>query len=223
MANFKYFYNYSAGFSQFEVMALVNINTKKTEALWTNDDGAIITFEGTGLKGSLEDDALTAGQVTSITVMHPEVGKLVTITDLDIKATKIMDKLEEGPEAMLFFLSKGDDRVIGYGDEDLVFGGAGDDVMTGKGGADIFYFRHIEEGADRAKAGKEKDVITDFDTTGENADQIYAEAEELTNYKKANDGKDTLITFDDGSTLLLEDVKRSKFKEYLDSFSEVPI
>lgn len=222
MAKFKYFYNYEAGFSQFEDMSLVNV--KKTEALWTNDDGAIITFEGTGLKGNLEDDVLTAGKVTSITVMHPEVGKLVTINDLDIKATKIMDKLEDGPEAMLFFLSKGDDRAIGYGGEDLMFGGAGDDVLTGKGGSDYFYFRRYDEGgANAAKSGQEHDVITDFDTKGEDRDVLVADAEELTNYKKVNDGKDTLITFENGSTLLLEDVKRSEFKEYLDSFSEMPL
>jgi Ca2+-binding RTX toxin-like protein len=224
MAKFKYFYNYEAGFSQFQDMSLVNINGAKTEAIWTNEGGAVISFEGKGFKGNLTDDVLTAGQVTSITVMHPEVGKLVTISDLDIKATKIMDKLEDGGEAMLFFLSKGDDRVIGHGGEDLMFGGAGDDVLTGKGGSDMFYFRRYDEGgSETAKASRERDVITDFHTTGENADTLYVDPAELTDYKKANNGKDTLITFDDRSTLLLEGVKRSEFKAYLDSFDDMPL
>ena len=134
MAKFNYYQHYEIAFGQFESNLTLDINRKKTEAVWTSETGAEITFEGTGLKGN-SDEVLTAGQITSMKILDAEQDKALLVTDLNVKATKVMDALfEKGPEGLLFFLTKGDDRVIGHGQEDLIFGGGGNDELTGKGG-----------------------------------------------------------------------------------------
>lgn len=216
MAKFRFYQDYETAFGQFTGAMSLHINNKKTEAVWTSDRGAEITFGGTGFKGN-SDDILTAGQITSIKILDDEHDRALTVTDLDVKATKVMDKLEKGPEDLLFFLTRGDDRVIGNWRADVIFGGAGNDVLTGKGGNDIFYFRTYEESTAEAKTRKETDVITDFDTTGVDADFLYMDKTEEFTYTRANKGHDTLLTFEDGSSLLLEGVKRSEFREYLET------
>jgi Ca2+-binding RTX toxin-like protein len=221
MAKFTYQQQYEVGFGQFNSKLSLDINNRKTEAVWTNKTGGEIILNGTGFKGNSEE-FVTAGQITSIEIFDEDHDKALTVTHLDVKATKLMDVLlNEGPNGLLLFLTKGDDRVVGNGSEDLIFGGAGDDVLTGKGGSDMFHFGRLEQRSAEAKGSRETDVITDFDTTGENADALYADPSQLTDYKKANNGKDTLISFEGGSSLLLEGVKRSEFKEYLDSMIEM--
>lgn len=211
MAKFKYHQIIEVAFGPFADDLSLDINKKKTEAVWSSETGAEVRFEGIGLKGN-SDDVLTAGKITSVTVFDAEHHKALTITDLDIKATKFMDVLfDQGTDPLLFFLTKGNDRVIGNGGDDTIFGGAGNDILTGKGGSDLFYFQKYNPGVE-AKTGKETDVITDLDITGDDADQLVIQQDFVS--AKTNKGQDTLLTFDDGSTLLLEGVKRSEFKEY---------
>ena len=187
MAKFRFYQDYETAFGQFTGELSLDINNKKTEAVWTTDRGAEITFLGTGFKGN-SDDLLTAGQITSIKILDDEHERALTVTNLDVKATKVMDKLEKGGDDLLVFLAGGNDRVIGNWRADIIFGGAGNDVLTGKGGRDFFYFRTYEPGTATAKARKETDVITDFDTTGDDTDLLYMDTTEQFTYTKANKG-----------------------------------
>lgn len=187
-------------------------------AVWTDDTtGAQIRATGKNFEVSGDnEDYLGGGKITGVVVTDGDDKTILTISDLNIKATKLMAAFDEGgATGALYFLTKGDDIVIGSKTANAIVGGAGDDTMTGGKGADYFQF-HAEMVWDEElkAAAPEHDVITDFDWKGDDRDglQYLGEFE----YAKANKGQDTLVTYEDGSTLLLEGVKKAQFADWVD-------
>lgn len=85
------------------------------------------------------------------------------MTHLDLPGARAM---EEGGAALARLLFRGDDLILGSGEDDRLLGfagddaltgGAGADVMTGGGGADAFRFVALSD-----SAAAEADRITDF-------------------------------------------------------------
>jgi Ca2+-binding RTX toxin-like protein len=220
MAKIKFLQNIVSLENEFEGASSIEVQKKGKEAIWTDSEsGAEIHFEGKGLKvlDGEEQDSFSGGTIERIVVRNSDDVKALVISDLNIKAEKLSATYEErGLEGLMYFVTKGNDRVTGSSGNDLILGGAGNDVMTGKGGSDDFYIHGITM-VEASKGGKEKDVITDFGTEGEDRDLLYF-SHDLESAKGKNNGKDTLLTFDDGSTLLLEGVKKSEWNAYVDSF-----
>lgn len=192
-------------------------------AVWTDDTtGAQIRATGKNFEVSGDnEDYLGGGKITGVVVTDGDDKTILTISDLNIKATKLMAAFDDGGSTgALYFLTKGDDTVVGSKTANAILGGAGDDTMTGGKGADYFQF-HAEMVWEQPlrKGAAEHDVITDFDTTGDDRDGLQYLGE--FDYAKANKGHDTLITYEDGSTLLLEGVKKSEFHTYLENMPEL--
>lgn len=64
------------------------------------------------------------------------------------------------PEVTIIQGSNTDDSLIGTDGDDVFFGAGGSDRLIGNGGADTFVF-----GSDAGNGLRERDIITDFDTT----------------------------------------------------------
>lgn len=94
------------------------------------------------------------------------------------------------------FGGDGNDELYGGKNEDVLYGGLGDDTLHGGSHADEF---HFDMGTNEGN-----DVILDFEV---GLDKIvlddYAGSP---GYTVNDDGTDTLITFDSGTTVLLENV-----------------
>jgi hypothetical protein len=198
------------------------LSVKKSgkEATWTNfETNTEVVLQGTGLKEANDDsDAFSAGKVTGVTIFDAEGDAILQISNLNIKATKLAAAFDEGGFWATFSLYlEGDDVVTGTKKTDFLYSGAGDDVLTGKGGRDFFVFASFYSGevVDDRKAGDvEHDVITDLTTTGDLQDVLSISGELEYTYKGTHKGQDTLLTFDGGSTLLLEGVTKAEYETY---------
>jgi hypothetical protein len=112
------------------------------------------------------------------------------------------------------FGGSGDDSLQGASGDDVLFGGAGNDTLLGDTGTNTL----------TGGAGADLYVVLDgnFDTTvtdfvREDSDQILFVMAEITQYsditgRMTQVGSDTLFTFDNGSTLLVENTLPSQFK-----------
>ncbi|MCB1447039.1 MAG: calcium-binding protein [Rhizobiaceae bacterium] len=211
MAKFKFHHSYDA--FPFDGDLILNINSKGTKAVWTDDiTGAKIITEGHDLKGG-GSDLLSSGKIESVTIIDAEGEKYLSVTGLKANARTVTDIVDSyGAEAGILYLARKADRVIGSNEDDFLVGGRHDDVMTGKAGSDYFVFSAEMQ---NAKSGKhvEFDTITDFDTTG--ADRDYLALPEEFDFRGVHKGEDTLLTFSDGSKLLLEHVTKAEFQTYL--------
>jgi Ca2+-binding RTX toxin-like protein len=103
----------------------------------------------------------------------------------------------------------GKDAINGGKGSDYIYGEAGNDKLTGGKGSDYFVFEATVEG------GNGDDVITDFDVKGEQIDFLWVYSSY--DYTGTNKGRDTLLSFEDGSSILLEDVKKADFQAYIES------
>ena len=98
------------------------------------------------------------------------------------------------------FGGAGSDQVHGGIGNDSLIGGAGDDVMYGGGGGvDAFYFD--------TKFGH--DTIQDFDASQDSLN--FSESSAHIHHASANAGADTLITDDQGYSVLLKGISNSQF------------
>ena len=218
MAKMKYGQNLEFGLDNFQVGTHL-VKSSGKQALWVDSvTDATMKLKGKGFEVSDSNgDYLSAGIVRKLVVKDGDGDLVVSVSDLNVKATRVFDAFEKGGfEGVVNFISKGDDRQIGSKHDDLIFGGGGDDVMTGKGGSDLFIFNAQNN---QANAGPEHDVITDFDIKGADADRIFFD--EGYKLKAVHGGDDTLVKFDSGSTLLLEDVKKTAFEDYLDTIMNI--
>ena len=213
MAKIKYGQDLETGLDNFgDKTHLVKSGGK--QALWV-DSVTDATMKLTGKNFAVSnsnDDYLRAGTIEKLVVKDGDGKLVVSVADFHVKATKVFDAFEKGGfEGVVNFITKGDDRQIGSKHGDVIFGGGGDDVLTGKGGSDFFIFSAQNK---KPNAGPEHDVITDFDIKGADAD--YLAIYESFTTKSVHKGEDTLLKFDSGSTLLLEDVKKKAFDDYMD-------
>lgn len=218
MAKFKYSQILEG---TFEGSLDLKVKKQGTVAVWTDDtSGAQIKLEGKNFEVSSEDeDYLSAGKINTVEITNGDKKDVLEITGLNLKATKVMDAFNEGGQlGVLYYITKGDDEIIGSKKADQLIGGAGNDTMTGGKGSDYFDFHTAVVWEPRGKATAEADVIKDFDTTGDDHDTLNMSLNMEWSYKKIHQNQDTLVTWDDGSTLLLEGVTKAEFKTYIETY-----
>ena len=137
---------------------------------------------------------------------------LLTRGNDTVTGSKISDYISSGDGKDTVKAGIGNDTVLGgakgdklYGEKgnDYIWGDSGNDRMWGGPGSDKFQFQE----------GDGKDVIVDFDAKGggKNQDYIALYEGETFSIKNANKGRDTLLDFGDGDTLLLLGVHKSDF------------
>src|SRR5262245_35803339 len=174
MAKFKYKANIDSDIGLDGILTM-QIKKNGTEAVWTDEDtGAKITVGGKNFVASDESEyMLGGGVIKSVVVTDGDSKIVVTVSDLNLKATKVMAGFEgENVAGLLYAITAGDDTVSGNKKDQYLVAGAGDDVMTGGKGSDFFEFHALVEMGDVLKTGPEHDIITDFDWKGEDADSL---------------------------------------------------
>ena len=200
----------------------LSINSSHTKAVFTdNMDGGQIIMFGENLKA--KGGNLDSGSVDKVVFKNGDGDQIIVATDGNYKASKLGNG-EEGNGAFGVYLSlfggddtvtgsngtdslmgmKGDDELFGGKGMDILVGGKGDDEMTGGLGQDAFYFENN---------GVQHDIIHDLDVLGEVRDELGIDAE-VTKIKSVHNGHDTMLTLENGSTILLEDVKKADFEDY---------
>ena len=221
MAKIQFGTNVTTGFTGEQELSF---NGQHTKAVITFDGGGKIIFFGDGLKGTAEGQ-LKAGTVDKV-VFTNGAGDNFLVAEGNYKALALGEAYaqEEGLgllKAMsahddhiigskfsdsLLGGGRGDDKIDGRGGADIVYGGRGDDVLTGGIGQDHFAFV--------ATDGKGHDVITDFDLIGSETDVLELSDLEIISTKGAHGGDDTMLTLNDGSTILLQDVTKAEFTAF---------
>jgi Ca2+-binding RTX toxin-like protein len=104
---------------------------------------------------------------------------------------------------------KGSDTLIGGNGDDILSGGIGNDILTGGAGHDTFRF----------EAGSGADQITDF-TAGEDVIVVVGYADYLS---ATQVGSDTLVTFSQIDSVLLQDFTATNLTAADFQFSATPI
>lgn len=224
MPKFTYNQNLETGLGDFEGSLDLHVAASGKKAVWTDDaSGGQIAVEGKNLAAWVDDaDYLGAGKITSAVMTDGDGKQVVSISDISVKATGLMTAFQYGgTEGVVYFITQGNDEILGSKHGDYLVGGDGDDVMTGKAGSDMFEFS--SEGGEAARSRDieiiEHDVITDFDVKGQDADMLGLY--QMYQVKGIHHGDDTRLDFDDGSTLVLEGVKKSAFEHYIDTLPEL--
>jgi hypothetical protein len=178
------------------------------------DNGNYFTIAGTGLTYDVGGN-LTGGTITAIDFNSADDVPFAVFDDAHYNAAKLWHTFQtsglsrmltqalSGKDAIEGTLldddlsgAKGNDTISAGNGDDLVHGGLGNDRLTGGKGNDVFYFNK----------GEGRDVITDFDADGKRHDMIAADDTNLTIERH---GDDTLVRFDDGSSITLMHVKAS--------------
>ncbi|MGV3551124.1 calcium-binding protein [Rhizobium sp.] len=174
---------------------------------FTNQDGNVKYMTLRGLSLSVEDfNGAYVGDGLQGVI------DLVLRGNDTITGSKKSDLISSGDGKDTVKAGIGNDTVLGgakgdklYGEKgnDYIWGDSGNDRMWGGPGSDKFQFQE----------GDGKDVIVDFDAKGggKNQDYIALYEGETFSIKNANKGRDTLLDFGDGDTLLLLGVHKSDF------------
>lgn len=201
------------------------------------ESGYVIELVGRGL--TYDHMAITGGRLDRLIFRDPQGNALATATELrGFDAYFVYNTIvtTSGAELHVPLFAKGDtilgsggnDRMDGFAGNDLLkgragndhlvggagadrmFGGAGNDEIDGDTGNDIFIGG---AGSDTffGAGPSDHDIIRDFDTQGADHDWIQNETIFPVTWAKA--GKDILITFGTGDTMLLLDVKASQFSD----------
>jgi Ca2+-binding RTX toxin-like protein len=201
---------------------LLSINAQHTKAVFTDDMfGGKIIFYGEDLKAKA--GTLDSGSVDKVVFKDGEGNEIVVATGGNYKASAFGNAIEQGQALGAYNAlfggndtvtgSGGNDSLIGLRGDDEIFGGKGmdsiqggrgDDELTGGAGADTFYFEN-----DRVQ----HDIIHDFVLAGEATDDLEINGEVI-NIKAIHDGDDTKLFLDNGSTIILEDVRKADFMDY---------
>jgi Ca2+-binding RTX toxin-like protein len=95
----------------------------------------------------------------------------------------------------------GNDTISGWRGDDRILGMEGRDTLAGNRGSDHFIFRQ----------GNGRDVIVDFDATGDGRRQDYIEFVERTRIDFHQKGDDVVLTYGDGDSIILRNVDIADF------------
>lgn len=187
-------------------------------AVWQADESdAKIEVTGTKLADADEGDHFDGGKITGLKIYNSSEKVILDVTNLNINAKNLSNVfLEDGLFAALNLVTAGADTVIGTKKSDYLYSGAGNDTLSGKGGSDTFSFHAVDFSEMEKKSG-ERDVITDFETKGAGKDYLEIDFDDISKTSFINNKHDTQLTFDNGSTLVLEDVTKKEWNAYLDS------
>jgi len=175
-----------------------------------------IVLEGSNF--SYSHDVLVGGTITDITFKDSDGDVYATIDNADYDAEKFGSILEnKGFEAVIRFAFRDDDILIGSSARDMLWGGHGDDVLRGFGGRDLL---DGDKGDDRLIGGRGSDLfvfqshdgndkIVDLDADGGGRDQDYIGVKSMDSFSIHRSGDNTVVDFDDGSTVTLLGVHKS--------------
>ena len=181
--------------------------------IYADGDGDTLTFRGTNLKYS--GDTFAGGRVTEV-VMRNNLGEIYgRVTELDLKANGLFNVYPPTPTKIRDVTMAGDDTIIGSVNNDLVYAGTGNDRISGGAGNDRL---HGMEGNDKLTGGKGidtfyfayvgpfgRDRVTDFDVANEQLGLPNA------NFVTVKDGADTILAWENGSRIRLDDVNPFDF------------
>ena len=192
-----------------------------TRAVYHFDDGGEIVLRGKNLQ--LTGGELTGGTVSKITFLNNDdipfmvaegrfKGATLGQVAIDSSGYGLRNALY-GRDDLIFGSQgrdtieggNGDDEIRGRNGDDYLAGGVGNDTLTGGKGADYF--------AISDDAGVFHDVVTDFRPTGAGHDTLYTSLN-IVKVQRQHRGEDTLLTADDGSTILLEHVTKKQWLDY---------
>lgn len=128
------------------------------------------------------------------------------------------DSIDGGSSNDTVYGGAGDDTITGGAGDDIIIGGRGDDVMSAGNGSttDTFVIRD----------GDGNDTITDFDPF--EPDIVRFDMAEMSTYQDvldriSLDGPDTIITYDNGSTLRLQNVDSANLSATNFQFGPGPV
>jgi Ca2+-binding RTX toxin-like protein len=200
----------------------LSINSAHTKAVLTDDTyhGQIVMI-GENLRAKA--GALDSGSVHKVVFRDGDGNEVIVATGGKYKASALADA-EEAQGAFGIFNAlfirndtligsssdntlmgmRGDDEIFGGKGMDTLVGGLGDDELTGGRGVDMFYFENTSV---------QHDIIHDLDVLGEETEQLGIDAE-VTRIRGIHNGNDTMLTLDNGSTILLKGVERADFEDY---------
>jgi Ca2+-binding RTX toxin-like protein len=196
----------------------------KRQAVYVDYNYARVEFYGKGIKG--DGDDMTAGKIASIGFVHWQTGTLLSITDLNLKASKLGHVLiDDGIEALMTFVLKGNDTIRGGKADDILSGGAGSDRIFGSAGDDHILGQRgndkLTGGAGRdhfyLETGGGKDVVTDFQATGDAHDWVHLRYG--VTYDIIDDRKGAIVRLGSNDTMQLLGVDAGDVKiwqEYVD-------
>lgn len=185
-----------------------------------------LVFLGSNFDRDGSTSYLSGGTIHQLLITDENNDFAFKLTGADVKAANLPHNFTSGDlTGLMRVMLGGRDRVIGseindylygYGGadringktgDDLINGGRGNDILTGGAGTDTFHFFP-------AKDGKSHDVITDFDIVGPVVDHLWIEPLVGFPVEAVHNGRDTLLTLDDDSTVLLQNVRRADLLEY---------
>lgn len=101
----------------------------------------------------------------------------------------------------------GDDTILGGAGADTIVGGLGNDLMTGNGGKDVFLIANEATGKDTITDFKKGDILQIADRNADGKVTFGGATDDVT---VTQQGKDTLLTFADGDSVLLKNVNSDK-------------
>lgn len=175
--------------------------------------GKNFVYDGADMEG---------GTINTIAFQNADGDRVATVSKgkwdpQDLVAAYFID----GFDGMVSYVLKGKDKVLGSNIGDLLGGEAAADRILGKGGAD-FIAGH--GGNDKLWGGKGSDVfnfapgdghdkIFDFDAVGGGRKQDYINLPFGTEYEEVKQGKNLLLDFGDGGSIMLVGVKAKDFDE----------
>lgn len=179
-----------------------------------------IVLEGTHF--SYDGDRLVGGTIRSVTFEDHVGDSYAELTNADYKAVELQNALsKKGFEGLLdhafgdddlligssgrdwLWGGRGDDTIRGHPGNDVLDGDKGDDLLIGGGGSDLFVF-NSHDGSDR---------IYKFDADGGARHQDYIGVDSMKHLSIHKSGADTVIEFDDGSSVTLLGVLRSHISD----------
>jgi len=179
------------GTSQGNVVTIID-DTNNVVKLGGGDD--VIKNLGAGggtFRGGAGSDTMTGGAGNE--VMHGGDGRDV------LNGGAGNDQLFGGSGADVLSGGQGDDVLFGGRGADILTGGAGNDNLTGGAGRDTFIFGSEQTG---------RDVITDF-SKGDTLNLIGKQQAGI-DHTVTQVGSNTVLTFTDGSIIVLEKVDSDK-------------
>jgi serralysin len=133
---------------------------------WTGkmENGLLVSLTGKGF--TYDDDVVTGGTITGITVLQQNgKTKVIAATDLKLSFEDFMDRADEGDAWRLVrWVLNSDDTYTGSSGDDDLFGSAGNDTLKGGKGYD---FLTGGAGRDTYDGGADDDTINFSDTNGD--------------------------------------------------------
>lgn len=175
----------------------ITITDDSANTIRGRDGDDVITNLGSGggvFRGGAGSDTITGGSGNE--TIHGGVGRDV------ILGGGGFDTIYGGSGTDALSGGTGDDFMYGGADADVLNGGAGNDEMTGGAGRDTFVFGSEQTG---------RDVITDFhkgDTLN-----LLGKQDAGIGHTVTQVGSNTVLTFTDGSIVVLENVDSTKLAD----------